>query len=43
MGRPVSEPDLQIAAIALARELIVVTEDVRHFEHVPGLHIEQWF
>ncbi len=42
MGRPASEPDLQIAAIALTRDLIVVTGNARHFEHIPDLRIEQW-
>ena len=41
-GRPRFEPDLQIAAIALRHRLIVVTGNVRHFEGIPGLKVENW-
>lgn len=41
-GSPVGDADLRIASIALARSLIVVTGNVRHFERVPGLPIENW-
>ena len=41
-GRPRFEPDLQIAAIALRHRLTVVTANVRHFEGIPGLRIENW-
>lgn len=41
-GRPRFEPDLQIAAIALRRRLTVVTANVRHFEGIPGLRVENW-
>ncbi len=41
-GRRLDEPDLRIASIALARELIVVTGNVRHFARVPGLAVENW-
>ena len=41
-GRPRFEPDLQIAAIALRHRLAVVTANVRHFEGIPGLRIENW-
>ena len=33
---------LVIAAIALSRDLTLVTGNVRHFERVPGLRIENW-
>jgi predicted nucleic acid-binding protein len=42
-GRPRFEPDLQIAAIALAHRLTVVTGNVRHFAGIPGLRVENWF
>ena len=41
-GRPRFEPDLQIAAIALRHRLTVVTGNVRHFEGIPGLKVENW-
>jgi tRNA(fMet)-specific endonuclease VapC len=33
---------MQIASIALANELVVVTGNVRHFGRVPGLTVENW-
>ncbi len=41
-GVIIGEPDTRIAAIALARSLTVVTGNVRHFERVPGLRVENW-
>jgi tRNA(fMet)-specific endonuclease VapC len=41
-GEPLDEPDLRIASIALARDLILVTANRRHFDRVPGLTIENW-
>ena len=41
-GTPLAEADLRIAAIALARDLTVVTGNVRHFQRVPGLPVENW-
>lgn len=41
-GTPLAEGDLRIAAIALARGLTVVTGNVRHFQRVPGLSVENW-
>ena len=38
-GTAISDADLRIASIALAR---VVTGNVRHFERVPGLTVENW-
>jgi tRNA(fMet)-specific endonuclease VapC len=31
-----------IAAVALVHALTLVTHNVRHFEHVPGLRLENW-
>ena len=41
-GTPIGEADTQIAAIAMANDLTVVTGNVRHFERVPGLTVENW-
>ena len=41
-GTPIGHPDTQIAAIALANDLTVVTGNVRHFQRVPGLTVENW-
>jgi len=41
-GTPLAEPDLRIAAIAMAGDLTVVTGNVRHFARVPNLRVENW-
>ena len=41
-GRPLTEPDLRIAATALSRDLTLVSGNVRHFARVPGLRLENW-
>ena len=41
-GRPLSDPDLMIAAIALARGLTVITGNVKHFNRIPRLNVENW-
>ena len=41
-GRPRFEPDLQIAAIALRHRLTIVTANVRHFQGIAGLRVENW-
>ncbi len=41
-GTPIDFPDLQIAAIALAHRLTLVTGNVKHFRHVSGLQLENW-
>lgn len=42
-GTLLGEADLRIAAIALAQGFTVVTGNVRHFQRVPGLAVENWF
>ena len=41
-GTPNGELDTQIAAHALAEDLILVTHNTRHFEKIPGLQLEDW-
>ena len=41
-GRSIDFPNLQIAAIALSRELTLVTGNVRHFGRIPALSVENW-
>lgn len=41
-GLTIGFPDLQIAAIALARSLEVVTHNLSHFQRVPGLKVDDW-
>ena len=41
-GTPLAEADLRIGAIALSRSLTVVTGNVRHFERIPDLSVENW-
>jgi tRNA(fMet)-specific endonuclease VapC len=41
-GTPIGPYDLQIAAIALANNLILVTHNTREFNRVNGLQIEDW-
>ncbi len=41
-GTPLAEPDLRIGAIALTRDLTVVTGNTRHFSRIPGLRVENW-
>jgi len=41
-GTPIGPYDLQIAAIALANGLTLVTNNTHEFERVPGLVIEDW-
>lgn len=41
-GTPIGPYDLQIAAIAMANNLILVTHNTREFGRVNGLQIEDW-
>lgn len=41
-GTPIGPYDLQIAAIALAADLTVVTNNTAEFERVPNLLCEDW-
>ena len=41
-GRRIGELDLLIAAQALASRLVLVSNNLREFERVPGLRTENW-
>lgn len=42
-GRPVGPNDTLVAAIALSRDLIVVTHNLSEFSRVDGLKVEDWY
>ncbi len=41
-GRRLPDPDLRIAATALAHRATLITGNLRHFERIPGLACEDW-
>lgn len=41
-GRPTGETDALIAAVALAYDAILVTDNLKHFQHIEGLVLENW-
>ena len=41
-GQPISDMDMLIAAVAMANELIVVTNNEKEFRRISGLTIENW-
>lgn len=41
-GRPIGNMDLLIAAHAVSQRMTLVTNNLRHFAHVPGLKSETW-
>lgn len=41
-GTPIGTMDMLISASAIAENKILVTNNVREFERVPGLRIENW-
>ena len=42
LGTPIGPHDTQIAAIALANKLTVVTHNVSEFSRIPRLKVEDW-
>lgn len=42
VGMPIGPLDLQIAAIALAHQLTLVTHNIREFSRIPQLRLEDW-
>jgi tRNA(fMet)-specific endonuclease VapC len=41
-GQPISDMDMLIASVAMANELIVVTNNEREFRRISGLAVENW-
>jgi tRNA(fMet)-specific endonuclease VapC len=41
-GVRLADPDLRIAAIAVASERLLITGNLKHFGRVPGLRAEDW-
>ena len=42
LGTPIGPHDLQIAGIALANNLTLVTHNIREFQRIDGLQVEDW-
>lgn len=42
VGKPVGNMDLLIAAHAISERATLITNNVRHFSHIPGLKINEW-
>lgn len=42
-GTPVGVEDVMIGATALEHELVIVTRNVRHFDRIRGLRVENWW
>jgi predicted nucleic acid-binding protein len=41
-GISCSEPDLRIASVALQHNLKLVTGNIKHFENIPEIRLENW-
>jgi len=41
-GTPIGPYDVLIAGQAVARDMILVTRNIREFGRVPGLRLEDW-
>jgi tRNA(fMet)-specific endonuclease VapC len=42
IGRLIEDADILIAAIAIVNNLMLVTDNIRHFNRIDGLQIENW-
>jgi len=42
IGKPTGELDAMIAAVARSRQLILVSDNIRHFENIANLQAEDW-
>jgi len=41
-GKPIGNMDLLIASHAVSQRMILITNNLRRFSHVPGLKAEVW-
>lgn len=41
-GQPLSFTDIQIAAIAISHNMLLVTGNLRHFKRIKDLRVENW-
>jgi predicted nucleic acid-binding protein len=41
-GNIIPHADIQIAAIAIARNLVLITGNTGHFVRIPGLEVQDW-
>ena len=41
-GKIISHSDMQIAAVTMANDFILITGNIRHFKRIPSLKIENW-
>ena len=41
-GTPLAHADLQIASIAISMDMILITGNLKHFQRVPQLAVENW-
>lgn len=43
LGTPIGPYDVQVAGVALSRQLTLVTRNTREFDRVPELRVENWY
>ena len=41
-GRPIGEFDLLIGSCAVYHNLVMVTSNLKHFDHIPDIELEDW-
>lgn len=41
-GRPSSIADVHIAANCIVHQQTLLTRNIKHFKHIPGLSVEKW-
>ena len=41
-GTTLSEPDIRISAICLSNNAVLITGNVKHFDRIKGLRVENW-